>query len=87
MVTSPLATHETRAGSTSSPSPIPSPDSSSPIKVKPKFFEKGVGTQVMLANMSSQAKQLLFHKARGLLSEEDLKILKEDLLQVSMYVL
>lgn len=81
MVTSPLATHETRAF-TSSPSPVPSPDSS-PVKVKPKFFEKGVGTQVMLANMSSQAKQLLFDKARRILSEEDVEILKEDLVQVS----
>lgn len=38
----------------------------------------------MLANMSSQAKQLLFDKARRVLSEEDVEILKEDLLQVSL---
>lgn len=75
MVVSPLAMHETRAFP-SSPSPTSSP------KVKPKFFEKGLGTQVMLANISSQAEQLLFDKARRILSKEDLEILKEDLVQV-----
>lgn len=86
MVLSPLATHETRA-STTSPSPVSSPDSgsndsSSPLKVKSKFFERGLGTQVMLANVSSQAKQLLFDKARRVLSEEGVEILREDLVQV-----
>lgn len=83
MVLSPLATHETRA-STTSPSPVSSPDSgsSSPLKVKSKFFEKGLGTQVMLANVTSQAKQLLFDKARRVLSEEGVEILREDLVQV-----
>ena len=86
MILSPLATHETRA-STASPSPVSSPDSgsngsNSPFKVKSKFFEKGLGTQVMLANVSSQAKQLLFDKARRVLSEEGVEILREDLIQV-----
>ena len=80
MVVSPLATHETRA-STSSPSPMSSPDMGS-LKVKPKFFERGIGTQVMLASMTSQAEQLLFDKARRLLSKEDVEILKEDFEQV-----
>lgn len=83
---SPLATHEARA-STTSPSPVSSPDSGSggggPLKVRSKFFEKGLGTQVMLANVSSQAKQLLFDKARRVLSEEGVEILREDLVQVS----
>ncbi len=85
MALSPLAIHETRASTTSSPSPLssPSPDlPAGPMKVKPKFFERGLGTQVMLANVSSQAKQLLFDKARRQLSEEDAEILKEDLVQV-----
>lgn len=85
MAVSPLATHEARASSTSSPSPLSSPDIQ-PMQVKSKFFERGLGTQVMLANMTSQAKQLLFDKARRVLSEEDADILKEDLVQVSLKV-
>lgn len=89
MVLSPLATHEARAFTTS-PSPVSSPDSASngsgggggPVTVKSKFFERGLGTQVMLANVSSQAKQLLFDKARRVLSEEGVEILREDLVQV-----
>ena len=82
MTVSPLATHETRASTTSSPSPLSRPSPDMPTKAKPKFFERGLGTQVMLANISSQAKQLLFDKARRQLSEEDAEILKEDLIQV-----
>ncbi len=51
--------------------------------IKSKFFERGLGTQVMLASMTSQAKQLLYDKARRVLSEEDVEILKEDIEQVS----
>ena len=51
---------------------------------KSKFFEKGLGTQVMLANISSQAKQLLFDKARRVLTEEGVEILREDLVQVCL---
>lgn len=36
----------------------------------------------MLANVSSQAKQLLFDNARRVLSEEGAEILREDLVQV-----
>ena len=98
MVLSPLATHEARASTTSSPSPIPSspspiPSSPSPVpspdngsSARAKFFERGVGTQVMLANVSAQAKQLLYDKARRVLSGEDVKILKEDLIQVSQEI-
>ncbi len=82
MVVSPLATHEARA-SGSSPSPVSSPDAGGPLKIKSKFFERGLGTQVMLASMTSQAKQLLYDKARRVLSEEDVEILKEDIEQVS----
>lgn len=82
MAVSPLATHEARASTTSSPSPVSSPSPDAHTRVRPKFFEKGLGTQVMLANVTSQAKQLLFDKARRQLSEEDAEILKEDLVQV-----
>lgn len=83
MVVSPLATHEARA---SVSSPISSPEAG-PLHVKSKFFEKGIGTQVMLASMTSQAEQLLFDKARRVLSEEDAEILKEDLVQVNCIVM
>lgn len=81
MVLSPLATHDTRA-STSSSSPLSSPESGGSLVRKSKFFEKGLGTQVMLANISSQAKQLLFDKARRVLTGEGVEILREDLVQV-----
>jgi hypothetical protein len=55
------------------------------MRVKSKFFEKGLGTQVMLANISSQAKELLFDKARRVLSEEGVEILREDLIQVRKF--
>ncbi len=74
---SPLATHEARASSISPGPPVPSP-----LKVQPKFFEKGIGTQVMLASLSGHAEQLLFDKARRILRPADVEILREDLDQV-----
>ena len=77
MSISPLATHEARATST----PVPGPDGR--LKVTPKFFEKGVGTQVMLSSTtSSLAKELLFDKARRLLEDNDVESLRDNMQQV-----
>lgn len=79
MVVSPLATHESRAPSTS---PFTSPTS-----VTQRFFERGIGTQVMLASSSgSQAKQLLLDHARRLLIEEDVITMRKRLKKVSVRV-
>ena len=75
---SPLATHDTRATSVQT-----GPAVTSPLKLKSKFFEKGIGTQVMLASQTGHAEQLLFDKARRILSSADIEILKEDLDQVT----
>ncbi len=74
MVVSPLATHESRA--------VRSSSFTSPTSVVPKFFERGVGTQVMLASMSSQAKELLLDHARRMMREVDVAKLRESLEQV-----
>ena len=73
MSISPLATHEARATS----SPVLGPEGR--LTVTPKFFEKGVGTQVMLSSTtSSLAKELLFDKARRLLEEDDVDELRDN---------
>ena len=57
------------------------------LKVTPKFFEKGVGTQVMLSSTtSSLAKELLFDKARRLLDEDDADFLRDCTQQVDTIV-
>ena len=76
MVVSPLATHESRASSTS--------QFTSPTSVTQKFFERGIGTQVMLASSSSQAKQLLLDHVRRVLDEEDVITMRESLKKVSL---
>lgn len=78
MIISPLATHESRAA--------PSPSFTSPSAVTPKFFEQGVGTQVMLASMSSQAKELLIDHARRKMQEADVSKLKECLEKVPIAI-
>lgn len=79
MSISPLATHEARAAST----PVPATGLEGRLKVTPKFFEKGVGTQVMLSSTtSSLAKELLFDKARRLLEEDDVDSLRDSAQEV-----
>ena len=52
----------------------------------PKFFEKGVGTQVMLSSTtSSLAKELLFDKARRLLEEDQMDSLRDSAQLVSKH--
>ena len=78
MSISPLATHEARAAS----SPV-----AGGVTVTPKFFEKGVGTQVMLSSTtSSLAKELLFDKARRLLDEDEVDSLRDHAQQVFVTV-
>lgn len=80
MSISPLATHEARAMAAASPVAA-GPDGR--LKVKPKFFEKGVGTQVMLSSTtSSLAKELLFDKARRVLDEDEVESLRDSTQQV-----
>ena len=53
------------------------------ITVTSKFFEKGVGTQVMLSSTtSSLAKELLYDKARRLLNNDDTDFLRDCTQQV-----
>ena len=53
------------------------------LRVTPKFFEKGVGTQVMLTSTtSSLAKELLYDKARRLLNNDDADFLRDCTQQV-----
>ena len=47
-----------------------------------KFFEYGMGTQMMMASTSSQAKQLLLDRARRLLADSDMEALKDKLKMV-----
>ena len=73
MSISPLATHEARAAS----SPAAA-GAEGRLTITPKFFEKGVGTQVMLSSTtSSLAKELLFDKARRLLEEDEVDSLRD----------
>ena len=77
MSISPLATHEARAVS----SPVAGGEGK--FTVTPKFFEKGVGTQVMLSSTtSSLAKEMLFDKARRLLEEDEVDSLRDNAQQV-----
>lgn len=48
----------------------------------PKFFQHGVGTQLMLASLSSSAKAMLMDSARRLLGEEEIQALTERLKEV-----
>ena len=82
MSISPLATHGARAAS----SPVAGAEGR--LTVTPKFFEKGVGTQVMLSSTtSSLAKELLFDKARRLLEEDEVDSLRDNIQQVCEHVI
>lgn len=48
----------------------------------PKFFQHGVGSQMMLASATSQAKQMLLDSARRHLSGHEIDKLQEKLGQV-----
>ena len=48
----------------------------------PKFFQHGVGTQLMLASLSSSAKAMLMDSARRLLGTEEIQALTERLKEV-----
>ena len=81
MSISPLATHGARAAS----SPVAGGEGR--LTVTPKFFEKGVGTQVMLSSTtSSLAKELLFDKARRLLEEDEVDSLRDNIQQVCEHI-
>ena len=78
MSISPLATHEARAASS-----LAAAGAEGRLMVTPKFFEKGVGTQVMLSSTtSSLAKELLFDKARRLLDDDEVDSLRDHAQQV-----
>lgn len=84
MSISPLATHGARAAS----SPVAGHGGEGRLTVTPKFFEKGVGTQVMLSSTtSSLAKELLFDKARRLLEEDEVDSLRDNVQQVREHVI
>ena len=87
---SPLATHESKATSSSPPTrrihvdthtahsqrEQPTADSSQ------HFFEHGMGSQIMLASSGSQAKQLLLDRARRTLEQPEVEALQEQLKEV-----
>ena len=84
---SPLATHESKATSSSPPTrrihmdthtahSQPTADSSQ------HFFEHGMGSQIMLASSGSQAKQLLLDRARRTLEQPEVEALQEQLKEV-----
>ena len=82
MSISPLATHGARAASS------PAAGGGGRFTVTPKFFEKGVGTQVMLSSStSSPAKELLFDKARRLLEEDEVDSLKDNVQEVCITII
>ena len=47
-----------------------------------RFFERGIGTQIMLASTTSRAKQLLLDRTRRLLAREDCQTLERALKKV-----
>ena len=78
---SPLATHESKATSSSPPTRRTHVD---PLTADSSqhFFEHGMGSQIMLASSGSQAKQLLLDRARRTLEQPEVEALQEKLKQV-----
>ena len=87
---SPLATHESKATSSSPPTrrthvdpPIAHSQREQPTTDSSQhFFEHGMGSQIMLASSGSQAKQLLLDRARRTLEQLEVEALQEKLKQV-----
>jgi len=77
-----LATHESRAASTS-PTTGKATSQRQPIAdSSQQFFEHGMGSQIMLASSGSQAKQLLLDRARRTLEHSEVEALQGKLKQV-----
>ena len=82
---SPLATHESRAASTSPTTGEATSQRQPTADSSQQFFEHGIGSQIMLASSGSQAKQLLLDRARRTLEHSEVEALQGKLKQVHIY--